>query len=97
MGAVEFLWWEKFIRVKSRPKGLLDRFLTAAALAFDFCLIYACADEFHQRFIDSREGKPLDVVYDALGFGLSILAVLLIFALAALAVKIKRRIKAGKD
>lgn len=94
LGAVEFLWWKRLIR--SRDDRLLGhrvrRGPAAAALAFVFCLLYACTDEFHQLFVDSREGRPGDVLYDSLGFGISILLVSGLTALAAAAVKKLRKV-----
>lgn len=30
-------------------------------------ILYACSDEFHQRFIPGRNGSPIDVGIDTLG------------------------------
>lgn len=32
------------------------------------CFVYACTDEYHQTFIDSRTGQFSDVLVDAIGF-----------------------------
>ena len=41
--------------------------LVAAAIA----LAYACTDEFHQTFVETRHGTPVDVGIDAIGIALS--------------------------
>jgi VanZ family protein len=38
-------------------------------------LAYAASDEYHQTFVPSRHGAPLDVAIDAAGFALAALAV----------------------
>lgn len=77
LGLVEFLWWFNVYKHRDgRP--LRFRPLWAALSAFGFCLIYACTDELHQLFVDSREGRPGDVIYDSLGFGLFIGASLIV-------------------
>ncbi len=91
LGIAEFLWWRKLVGLKVRLGGPLGRTLAAAGSAFVFCLLYACADEFHQHFIDSRAGRPGDVIYDSLGFGISILIALAVTGLAALAAGLVRR------
>ncbi len=99
LGAVEYLWWERFLcrRGELRPeKSPRFRRLWAMIPSFAFCLMYACADEFHQRFVDSREGRPRDVVYDALGFGLSILLTFAAAWLTAMLIKkLRDRRKVG--
>jgi VanZ family protein len=37
-------------------------------------LLYAGSDEYHQTFVTGRHGTPVDVVIDAVGFGLAALA-----------------------
>ena len=39
----------------------------AAAIAF----AYACTDEFHQTFVDGRNGTPVDVLIDSAGIALA--------------------------
>ena len=70
LGAAEFLWWSMLLRLKR--ERLPRRHLWSAALAFAFCLVCACADEAHQFLVLTRDGRPVDVLYDALGFSLSI-------------------------
>jgi VanZ family protein len=41
--------------------------LLAAAIA----LAYACTDELHQSFVETRHGTPIDVGVDAIGIGLA--------------------------
>ena len=38
--------------------------------AFALTILYAVTDEFHQRFVPSREGRLRDVIIDAIGAGL---------------------------
>jgi VanZ family protein len=42
----------------------------AAAISF----AYACSDEYHQSFVDTRHGSPVDVAVDTLGIALAYLA-----------------------
>lgn len=44
-------------------------------LSLVFTFLYACSDEFHQTFVQGREGKFKDVLIDTLGgiFGLSMI------------------------
>ena len=37
-------------------------------------LLYAVSDEVHQSFVEGRHGSPVDVLIDAAGIGLAILA-----------------------
>ena len=55
--ALTALWWWALRGVATRP------LLFAVAISF----AYACADEFHQTFVDGRSGTPVDVVIDAVG------------------------------
>lgn len=50
---------------KSRRGGLA----AAMGSALMICFLYACSDEFHQRFVDGRTGCMKDVLYDFVGFG----------------------------
>ncbi|MGH2982645.1 MAG: VanZ family protein [Solirubrobacterales bacterium] len=43
--------------------------LNAAAISF----VYACSDEYHQSFVGTRHGSPVDVAVDAIGIGLAYL------------------------
>jgi VanZ family protein len=52
------LWWRTL-------RGLGARFPLAAAIAIS--LGYAVTDEFHQTFVDGRNGTPVDVLIDAAG------------------------------
>lgn len=85
LGMATLLWCAELLR------GKRLRLPAAAAMAFGICLLYACTDEFHQTFVDSREGKAFDLIYDALGFGTSIILVLILLLLAGLIYKIHRR------
>ncbi|MGV3773333.1 MAG: VanZ family protein [Verrucomicrobiales bacterium] len=39
------------------------------------CFIYACTDEFHQSFVSTRYGSPMDVMIDTLGATLGLLLI----------------------
>jgi VanZ family protein len=58
-GLLWLLWWRAFDR--ERP-GL------AAAITF----LYAASDEYHQTFVDGRNGSPLDVAIDMAGMTVAI-------------------------
>jgi VanZ family protein len=47
------------------------------AVAVAITLAYAATDEFHQTFVDGRNGTPVDWAIDAAGVGLAGLAVVL--------------------
>ena len=36
---------------------------------------YACTDEFHQTFVRGREGTPRDVLIDAIGMAIAVIAI----------------------
>jgi len=68
-----YLWWRAL-------NGLgVDSALPAALV---ISVLYACTDEFHQTFIDGRNGTPVDVGIDAIGI-----------AIAALVIYARRRIR----
>lgn len=54
--------------------ALLLRALRRELPAFLFGVAYAISDEVHQHFVAGRRGAPLDVVIDALGVALGVLA-----------------------
>lgn len=56
-------------------------------LAVFFTFLYACTDEFHQRFVPGRSGSFGDVMIDTAGAALAMLFVFL------LAVPVRRKIK----
>lgn len=79
LGAAELLWWLQLMKLRSGSlfkRQIRRRHPWSSALAFGFCLIYACTDEIHQLFVDSREGRPGDILYDAIGFSLGIILAL---------------------
>jgi VanZ family protein len=47
-----------------RPALPMRRALLAAAL---ISLLYAASDEYHQSFVEDRDGRPLDVLIDLVG------------------------------
>ena len=54
-----FLWW--------RPLATLVSPARAAALAFAIASGFAITDEYHQSFIEGRNGSPIDWAIDAAG------------------------------
>ena len=50
---------------------LLSRATQSHLKAFIVTVLYAMTDELHQQFVPSREGKPRDVIIDAIGAGLT--------------------------
>ena len=59
------LWW----------RALRTRFDSrrAALAAFALTSLYAAGDEFHQSFVDGRNGNPVDWLIDSAGAGLAML------------------------
>lgn len=45
----------------------------AALAAFLLASLYAASDEFHQSFVDGRNGSPVDWLIDSAGAGLAML------------------------
>jgi VanZ family protein len=62
------LWWRAL-----RALGISRPLAAAVGVA----LLYAVSDEFHQTFVDGRNGTPVDVLIDAIGMTV---AALLIYA-----------------
>ena len=58
-GVLALLWWRA---LNSAPAGAM------------IAIVYAITDEFHQTFVSGRHGTPVDVLIDAVGVGLGILA-----------------------
>ena len=54
--------------------ALLLRALRRDLPAFALGVAYAISDELHQHFVPGRRGAPLDVLIDAIGVGLGVLA-----------------------
>ena len=54
-----FLWWRAFrTRVEARAAVLVALLISVG---------YAALDEYHQTFVDGRNGSPIDVAIDSLG------------------------------
>jgi VanZ family protein len=47
--------------------ALLLRAVETPSVAFGLGVAYAVTDEFHQQFVEGRNGSPLDVAIDAVG------------------------------
>jgi VanZ family protein len=54
--------------------AFLLRRAVATPVAFAAAVLYAVSDEFHQTFVRGREGRPRDVLIDAVGIVLGLLA-----------------------
>ena len=61
------LWWRFLRELMPSRRATLAAFCVAVA--------YAVTDEYHQSFVEGRNGTPIDVGSDALGAGASALAV----------------------
>ena len=68
-GILAFLLW----RALSRGQGTLSRLALFAA--FVISVLYAVSDEYHQTFVPGREGKLMDVGFDAAGALVALLVV----------------------
>jgi VanZ family protein len=64
-GALTLAWIWALRGVVSNPIAV------AAAIS----LAYACTDEYHQSFVETRHGAPVDVLIDSIGIALAALAV----------------------
>jgi VanZ family protein len=53
---------------------LLARAAGSGGVAFALGVLYAASDELHQSFVPGRAGSPLDVLIDAVGVALGVLA-----------------------
>lgn len=91
LGITTMLWSAELLR------GRRLRLPAGALIALGICMLYGCTDEFHQTFVDSREGKPFDLIYDTLGSGGGIILVLLLLLLAGLIHKIYRQRRRAND
>ena len=63
-GLLWLLWWRALGYGHPLPSVIIT-------------LLYAASDEFHQSFVEGRNGSPWDVAIDAAGVGLAGLAVVL--------------------
>jgi VanZ family protein len=43
-----------------------------AAFAWGWAVVFAATDEFHQSFVSTRTGSPIDVLWDSLGATLAL-------------------------
>jgi len=60
-GLLWFLWWRALNYGSVLPAALI-------------AVAYAATDEFHQHFVEGRHGAPVDVLIDAVGVSLAIVA-----------------------
>jgi len=61
------LWW-RALRTRMAPGAAL-------APALVVTIVYAVTDEYHQTFVEGRNGLVLDVVIDALAAAVAVLAI----------------------
>ena len=61
-----FLWWRALRTVTTPALALVG--------AFALSVGYAISDEYHQTFVEGRNGSPIDVAIDSAGAGLAALA-----------------------
>ena len=54
-----------------------------AAIAFLWCFLYACSDEWHQKYVPGRAGVFTDVLIDSIGVVCAVLLLCLITWLSA--------------
>jgi VanZ family protein len=75
-------WWEVVVRKLGHIGGyaLLTALWTWALAtvvrrpvlaAATIALLYACTDEYHQSFVETRHGSPIDVGVDAIGIAVT--------------------------
>ena len=73
-------FWDEVLRKTAHAAeyailgALLLRALGRALPAFVVGVAYAISDEIHQSFVEGRRGAPLDVLIDAVGVGVGVLA-----------------------
>lgn len=66
-------------------------------LTFAYIILYAASDEFHQLFIDERNGSVVDVFIDTFGAALGIIGMLIIeFTIITMDNKVKEDLKKQK-
>lgn len=61
-----FLWWRLLREALPHRRAVLAAFVVS--------VLYAASDEFHQSFVEGRNGTPVDVAIDATGAGLAAFA-----------------------
>jgi VanZ family protein len=84
--AGDLSWWEVALRKLGHISGyalltalwvwalagVVGRPVLFAAL---ITLAYACTDEYHQTFVDTRHGTPVDILVDSVGIALTCLLI----------------------
>src|SRR5262245_53269813 len=80
-------WWEHLVRKLGHVAGyaLLTALLSWALLgtvrrplhwAVAIAFLYACSDEFHQSFVETRHATPVDVLIDSVGIAVAAAVIL---------------------
>ena len=67
LGISSFLFFNELFWVSKR------RLFKTDLMAFFWCFLYACSDEWHQTFVPERGGRISDLRFDGAGFLLGIL------------------------
>ena len=79
-------WWTVALRKLGHVGGyatltvlwswaLVGKVRRPLPVAAAISLAYAASDEYHQSFVDTRHGSPVDVAFDALGIALAYVAI----------------------
>lgn len=71
-----------FSEVFLKHKG---RLFKTTLVTLCLCFLYACSDEFHQRFVPGRAGRLIDVGVDSVGYVCAVLIMLLFFLVMQIA------------
>lgn len=65
------------LKKAERIKHLLTGLLGSVGV----CLLYACSDEFHQHFVEGRTASFKDVLFDSIGFVITIAIVFAVWSI----------------
>jgi VanZ family protein len=82
----QLAWWEVAMRKVGHATGyaLLTALWTRALSGFVrrpllwacvTAFLYACSDEYHQTFVETRHGSPVDVLIDSVGIAVAAVAI----------------------
>jgi len=85
---VQLDWWEVVLRKVGHATGyalltaawfwaLAGRIRRPLLWAVVISFLYACSDEYHQTFVETRHGSPVDVLIDSVGIAVTAVLVTL--------------------